>query len=229
MALSPPSEWGIIVFGAVTLFYTLQHSGALDAIQHGMRRTSADWRVQALIVGFMFAAFIEGAAGFGTPAALAAPLLVVLGFPPLAAVTLCLAFNSFPVAFGAAGTPIVMGLDYIHPLAQKALESGQENLNFVSVEDFDRLIGLWAVVFNAAMIFILPIFMLGFISRFFAPSRRWRDGFKAWKLSIFASLAFFVPYCLCAKFVGPEFPSLAGGLIGLASLIIVVKKGWLRA
>lgn len=58
----------------------------------------------------MFAAFIEGAAGFGTPAAPAAPLLLALGFPAMAAAIICLVFNSFPVSFGAVGTPIVMGL-----------------------------------------------------------------------------------------------------------------------
>ena len=65
----------IIVFGAILIYYTLQSSGAMETIQAGMTKVSPDRRVQAIIVGYMFGAFIEGAAGFGTPAALAAPLL----------------------------------------------------------------------------------------------------------------------------------------------------------
>jgi lactate permease len=99
----------IIVFGALLILHTLQYSGGMETIQYGMQGISRDMRVQAIIVGYMFSAFIEGAAGFGTPAALAAPLLLSLGFPPMAAAVLCLAFNSFPVTFGAVGTPILTG------------------------------------------------------------------------------------------------------------------------
>ena len=63
----------IIVFGAILILYTLEKSGGMETIQHGMQNVSRDRRLQAIIIGFMFGAFIEGAAGFGTPAALAAP------------------------------------------------------------------------------------------------------------------------------------------------------------
>lgn len=99
----------IIVFGALLILHTLQYSGGMETIQYGMQGISKDMRIQAIIIGYMFGAFIEGAAGFGTPAALAAPLLLSLGFPPLAAAVLCLVFNSFPVTFGAVGTPIIVG------------------------------------------------------------------------------------------------------------------------
>ena len=94
----------IIVFGAILILHTLRDSGGMETIQCGMQSISPDMRVQAIIIGYLFAAFIEGAAGFGTPAALAAPLLLALGFPPLAAAVICLVFNSFPVTFGAVGT-----------------------------------------------------------------------------------------------------------------------------
>ncbi len=71
----------IIVFGAILILFTLEKSGGMETIQYGMQNISRDKRVQAIIIGYMFAAFIEGAAGFGTPAALAAPLLLALGFP----------------------------------------------------------------------------------------------------------------------------------------------------
>ncbi|MFO7584644.1 MAG: L-lactate permease [Anaerolineales bacterium] len=83
----------IIVFGAILILYTLRESGGMETIQYGMQKISPDMRVQAIIVGYLFAAFVEGAAGFGTPAALAAPLLLALGFPALAAAVICLVFN----------------------------------------------------------------------------------------------------------------------------------------
>lgn len=100
----------IIVFGAILILYTLERSGGMETIQHGMQNVSRDRRLQAIIIGFMFGAFIEGAAGFGTPAALAAPLLLALGFPAMAAAVICLVFNSVPVTFGAVGTPGHRGL-----------------------------------------------------------------------------------------------------------------------
>ena len=94
-----------VVFGSILVMNTLKHSGALAAIQRGFHGITPDRRIQTIIVGYAFAAFIEGAAGFGSSAALAAPLLISLGFPPLCAVIVTLIFNSVPVSFGAVGTP----------------------------------------------------------------------------------------------------------------------------
>ncbi len=215
----------IIVFGAIVILYTLQYSGGMETIQYGMQNISGDRRIQAIIIGYMFAAFIEGAAGFGTPAALAAPLLLSLGFPPLAAAVICLVFNSFPVTFGAVGTPIVLGMKFLQPLAKAAIDSGIP-LNFSTPEQFNMVLGQWATVLHFPMIFILPIFMLGFITRFFGPNRRWSDGFKAWQFCLFAAVAFVVPYLFFAWTVGPEFPSLIGGLVGLGIIVAGAKKGF---
>ena len=114
----------IIVFGAILILFTLEKSGGMETIQYGMQNISRDKRVQAIIIGYMFAAFIEGAAGFGTPAALAAPLLLALGFPAMAAAIICLVFNSFPVSFGAVGTPIVMGLSPLKPILDAGVADG---------------------------------------------------------------------------------------------------------
>ena len=73
-----------IIFGAILLMNTLKHSGATSAINRMFSGITRDARIQLVIVGYLFGGFIEGAAGFGTPAALAAPLLISLGFPPLA-------------------------------------------------------------------------------------------------------------------------------------------------
>jgi lactate permease len=215
----------IIVFGAILILRTLQQSGGMETIQYGMQNITPDRRIQAIIIGYMFAAFIEGAAGFGTPAALAAPLLLALGFPPLAAVVVCLVFNSFPVTFGAVGTPVLLELKYLQPLVSQTVSQGAPGLNFTNMSQFDMIIGSWASITHGLMIFILPIFMLGFITRFFGPNRSWREGLKAWKFCIFAALAFIIPYLAFAWFVGPEFPSLIGGLIGLG---VIHRRGQSR-
>ncbi|MBU1002330.1 MAG: L-lactate permease [Proteobacteria bacterium] len=216
----------IIVFGAILILRTLQHSGGMETIQCGMQNITGDRRIQAIIIGFMFAAFIEGAAGFGTPAALAAPLLLTLGFPPLAAAVICLVFNSFPVTFGAVGTPVVLGLKFLAPAVNEAAASGAAGVNFANMGEFNMVVGQWATLMHLSMIFILPIFMLGFITRFFGPNRSWSDGFKAWKFCVFAAVSFAVPYLFFAWNVGPEFPSLIGGLVGLAIIVAGAKAGF---
>ena len=99
-----------IIFGAILLLNTLKNSGAIKAIRGGFSNISPDRRVQVVIVAWLFGSFIEGASGFGTPAAVAAPLLVALGFPALGAVVMGMMIQSTPVSFGAVGTPIVVGV-----------------------------------------------------------------------------------------------------------------------
>ncbi len=208
----------IIVFGAILIYYTLTYSGAMETIQAGMTKISPDRRVQAIIIGYMFAAFIEGAAGFGTPAALAAPLLMGLGFPPLCAAVICLCFNSFPVTFGAVGTPVIMGFASLKDIGMKALGTDNPDLLF-------KIIGENVTLMHGAMIFILPIFMLGFMTRFFGKNKSWGEGFAAWPFCILAGICFAVPYYLVAWLAGPEVPSLVGGIVGLAVLISLAKAG----
>src|SRR5699024_3012554 len=98
----------LILFGAIVLLNTLQNTGAVDRINQGFRNISADMRVQIVIVAFLFGAIIEGAAGFGTPAAVTGPLMMALGFNPMAAATIALIADSAPVPFGAVGTPVVV-------------------------------------------------------------------------------------------------------------------------
>jgi len=215
----------IIVFGAILILYTLKYSGGMETIQYGMQNISRDKRIQAIIIGYMFAAFIEGAAGFGTPAALAAPLLLSLGFPPLAAAVICLVFNSFPVSFGAVGTPILVGLKFLGPLAKEAVATGAV-LNFTDPGSFFKVIGQWVTMMHGPMVFILPIFMLGFLTRFFGKNKSWSEGFAAWQFCIFAAVAFIVPYLTFAWLVGPEFPSLIGGLVGLGIIVAGAKAGF---
>jgi lactate permease len=213
----------IIVFGALLILHTLQASGGMETIQYGMANITKDMRIQAIIIGYMFCAFVEGAAGFGTPAALAAPLLFALGFPPLAAAIICLCFNSFPVSFGAGGVPIIVGIGpALRSVGEDLVSSGQVE----SFEAFLKTIGETVTLMHGPMVIILPIFMLGFISRLFGPKRSWSEGFAAWKFCLFAGFSFLIPYVALAWLVGPEPPTLVSSLIGLGVIICGAKKGF---
>jgi lactate permease len=100
-----PIAW--IVFWAVALYRLTVETGQFEIIKNSVGRLTPDRRLQALLIAFAFGAFIEGAAGFGTPVAVAAAMLAGLGFSPFYAAAICLIANTAPVAFGAIGTPLV--------------------------------------------------------------------------------------------------------------------------
>ncbi len=99
-----------IVFAARVLLYTMMRSGAFDVLNRNFATISDDPRVQVVLVGFLLATFLEGVAGFDTPAAVVAPLLFALGFPALAAVVVALIGHVIAVTYRAVGTPIVIGI-----------------------------------------------------------------------------------------------------------------------
>jgi len=217
-----------IVAGALLLLFVLKHSGAVTTIRNGFRRLSPDRRIQAIIVGWCFGAFIEGASGFGTPAAIAGPLLVVLGFPPAAAVTAALVIQSTPVSFGAVGTPILLGV-------RTGLE-GDPAVNAYAAAlhppvDFAELLQMIAVrvaVVHSIIGVLIPLFVVCLLTRFYGERRSWREGLAAWRFALFAGLAFTIPYTTLAVVLGPEFPSLLGGLIALACAVAVTRAGWFQ-
>src|SRR5947207_12795403 len=111
---------GWIVLAAIFLYSLTVEAGQFEIVKHSVLSLSDDRRLQALLIAFCFGAFVEGAAGFGTPVAISAALLVGAGFTPLRAAGLALLANTSPVAFGALGTPIltlaqVTGLDGRQP------------------------------------------------------------------------------------------------------------------
>lgn len=110
-----------IILGALLLLATLSESGAVDTIRAGFTDISADRRIQAIIIAWLFGSFIEGAAGFGMPAAVAAPLLLALGFPAMGAVMCGLLIQSTPVSFGAVGLPLILGV-------QSGLQGGRRSM-----------------------------------------------------------------------------------------------------
>ena len=224
-----------IVWGALLLLFVLKHSGAVEAIRNGFQNISPDRRIQAIIVAWTFGSFIEGAAGFGTPAAVAGPLLVILGFPPMAAVVAALTIQSTPVSFGAVGTPILVGVN--KGLAGQAVVSGfiaEHAASFASattLEPYDgmlRMIGARVAVVHGIIGTLIPLFVVCLLTRFFGAHRSWREGLAVWKFALFAGVAFTVPYVLFGVFLGPEFPSLLGGLVALALVVTAARAGWFQ-
>lgn len=213
-----------IVFGAILMLNTLKHTGAITAIRGGFTNISPDRRIQAIIIAWCFGAFIEGASGFGTPAAIAAPLLVAIGFPALAAVLLGMMIQSTPVSFGAVGTPILVGIN-------KGLDN-QAIGQTLTAGGSSWEVYLQQVTTNVALIHatvgtLMPVLMVMMLTRFFGRNRSWTEGLSILPFAIFAGLAFTVPYALTGMLLGPEFPSLIGGLVGLALVVTAARAGFL--
>lgn len=201
-----------IVFGAILLLNTLQFGGAIAVIRAGFTQITPDRRIQVIIIGWLFVSFLEGASGFGTPAAIVAPLLVALGFPALAAVVLALIADSSAVSFGAVGTPVVVGIG-----------RGVEGLT----ADALQAISVQAVAIDIAVASFIPLIMVLILTRFFGPNRSFKDGLAVWPFALFGGLAFTIPAWVVARFLGPEFPSIFGALVGLVLTTLAARKGFL--
>ncbi|AKB03286.1 L-lactate permease [Vibrio cholerae] len=213
-----------IVFGAIFLLNTLKYTGAITTIRNGFTNISPDRRVQAIIIAWCFGSFIEGASGFGTPAAIAAPLLVAIGFPALAAVLMGMMIQSTPVSFGAVGTPIIVGVNKgldTHNITEALIANGS------NWDVYLQQITTSVALIHASVGTLMPILMAMMLTRFFGKNRSWTEGLDILPFAIFSGLAFTVPYALTGVFLGPEFPSLMGGLVGLAIVVTAAKKGFL--
>ena len=220
------AELLFIIFGAILLLHTLERAGGMQVIRRSFFRISPDRRVQVIIVAWLFGSFIEGAAGFGTPAAIAVPLLIGLGFPPLAAVVAGMLIQSTPVSFGAVGTPILVGvgsgLAGDTQVAQYLETSGLQH-----TADLLKAIGWRVAVLHAIGGLVVPLWVAAMMTRWFGAQRSYREGLAVWRFALFAALAMELPYLAFAVLLGPEFPSLVGGLLGLTLVIPVARRGWL--
>jgi len=191
----------LIIFGAILLL-TIMKRKHLGMIQRQLNLISNDKRVQLLLIGWLFIGFIEGIAGFGVPAALAAPLLVAIGFTPLAAVVLALIADSTAVTFGAIGIPITYGL---------------AGMGTVEITAMTAMIHFFIGSF-------IPLLIMFMYTRFFATEKKMKKMKDIIPLTLFAGFCFTIPYYLTAIFLGPEFPSIFGGIIGMGAFIMYVKK-----
>ena len=215
-----------IIFGAILLLNTLQQSGAMNTIRQGFSDITPDRRIQVIIIAWLFGTFIEGSAGFGTPAAVAVPLMVGLGFPAMAAVVAGMIIQSTPVSFGAMGTPILVGVN-TGLSADPGMSAYAMELGFSEWEDFLGFIGTKIAIIHATAGTFIPLLVTSVMTRFFGANRSFADGFKVWKFAIFAALSMTIPYLIVATFLGPEFPSMFGGMIGLAIVVTAAKNGFL--
>lgn len=203
----------IIVFGAVLVMNTLKASGATSAINRGFKNINPDKRVQACIIGFAFCSFIESAAGFGTPAALAGPLMVSLGFPPMAAAVIALICDSVAVSFGAVGTPVNMSVSLL----------GEE----IATEAFNAEFAFWTALPHAIVGLFLPLGVLMVTTKFFGPERSFKPALAAAPFALFAGASFSVPMLVIAMTLGHDFASLLAALFCICATVIAAKTGFL--
>ncbi len=213
-----------VIFGAILLLKTLKFSGGIHAIRTGFCSITPDRRVQVVIVAWLFGSFIEGASGFGTPAAVVAPLLVAIGFPALAALIAGLMIQSTPVSFGAVGLPIVLGVG--GGVNQQAIAAELASKGSSWDVYFSEIVSTVAVT-HAIIGLLMPTLMVLIVVRFFGEEKSWRPALPAIPFALFAAACFSVPYCLVGIFFGPEFPSILGAMIGLMIVVPAARKGFL--
>jgi len=213
-----------IVFGAILLLAVLKQSGAIPVIRQMFIDISPDRRVQVVIIAWLFGSFLEGASGFGTPAAIVAPLLVALGFPAMAAVMIGLMVQSTAPMFGAVGTPVVIGITGGLESPALAMRLDDAGLLFA---DYLQVISAQAAIVNGIVGTLMPTIMIVMMTRFFGENRSWREGLSILPFALFSGLAFTIPYMLTGILLGPEFPSLLGALVGLAIVITAARRGFL--
>ena len=184
---------GWIILAAVFLYNLTVATGQFDIVKGSVARLSSDRRIQALLVAFSFGAFIEGAAGFGTPVAITAALLMGLGFTPLYAAGLSLIANTAPVAYGAIGTPILT-LAAVTGIPSDLLSAmAGRQLPIVSV-----IVPAWLVVTMSG----------------------WAGLRGVWPAVLVSGGSFAIVQFLWSNFVGPELVDIVGGLVSLASLAV---------
>lgn len=200
----------LIIFGAIWLLELLKKKRQIKEIQFLLSSISPDARIQALIIAWLFGSLIEGIAGFGTSAALAAPLLVSLGFTPFLAVVVSLIANSTAVSFGAAGTPIILGM-------------GGLNLEREFLEKLTQQVALFHFIASI----IIPLIIVYLVIKSTNKQTNKQQFIEIIPFAIFAWLSFSIPYLLVAWFIGPELPSIVGGIAGLILTSIAAKKKFL--
>jgi len=212
----------LIVFGAILLMNYLDGSGAIATIRWYFRQIEEDRRVQVLLVGLGFMTVIEGAAGFGTPGALAAPLFIGLGFPPLAAAVFGLYFNAPNPPFGAAGTPVIGGVGAV---IEGSLPADMAVLEFLD------LVSAWTgVITGLTYVFwgVLGIYLMSYW--FGSEGERSLTGAVGPTLEIapFAVLLGAltgVTQWLVAWFIGPALPDIAAGFVTLGAGLVLANRG----
>ncbi|MWV11703.1 L-lactate permease [Pseudomonas sp. R-28-1W-6] len=189
-----PIAW--IIVAAVFLYKLTVKSGQFEVIRSSVLSITDDQRLQVLLIGFSFGAFLEGAAGFGAPVAITAALLVGLGFNPLYAAGLCLIANTAPVAFGALGIPIIVAGQVTGIDAFKIGAMTGRQLPLLSI--------------------IVPFWLVAMMDG-------WRGVKETWPAALVAGASFAVTQYFTSNFIGPELPDITSALVSLISLTLFLK------
>src|SRR5215469_4126719 len=187
---------GWIVLNAVFIYSLSVEAGQFVLLQRQLSGVSRDRRIQALLVAFSFGAFIEGAAGFGTPVAITGALLIGLGFRPLEAAKLALIGNTAPVAFGAIGIPLVT-LNKVTGLDLHALSA---------------MVGRQLPIFSIIVPFWLIVAQAG-----------WRGMLGVWPACLVTGLSFGLTQFLISNYHGPWLASIASAVISMAALALLMR------
>lgn len=185
-----------IVITAVFIYNLSVKTGQFEIIKNSLATISDDRRMQALLIAFSFGAFIEGAAGFGTPVAITAAMLVGLGFQPIYASGICLLANTAPVAFGAIGIPIIVGAQ-VSGVDQMALsQMVGRTLPFISG--------------------IIPFYMIVLMSG-------WKKGLEVWPAALVSGGSFAVTQWWSSNYLGPLLPDILASIASIVCMVIFLK------
>jgi lactate permease len=187
---------GWIVLSAIFVYDITLETGKFEIVKHTIAGLADDRRIQALLIAFSFGAFIEGAAGFGTPVAISAAMLIGLGFKPLQAAGLSLIGNTAPVAFGALGTPII------------ALAS----VTKLPIEQLSAMVGRQLPLFSLIVPFWLVWAMAGF-----------KGMREVWPACLTSGATFGIVQFLVSNYHGPWIVDVAGSIVSILSLVILLR------
>ncbi|OTE99047.1 lactate permease [Halorubrum ezzemoulense] len=212
----------LIVFGAILLMNYLEGSGAIATIRWYFGQIEEDRRIQVLLIGLGFMTIIEGAAGFGTPGALAAPLFIGLGFPPLAAAVFGLFFNAPNPPFGAAGTPVIGGTGAV---IDPALSGS------MGVSEFLSMVSAWSGIVTGVTYVFWGLLGVFFLTYWFGDADGGRSVGGAVRdtlpIAPFALLLGVVTggtQLVVAWFVGPALPDIAAGFVVLGVGLLLANN-----
>src|SRR3989338_7384130 len=187
---------GWIVLAAIFVYDITVETGKFSVVRRTIAHLANDRRIQTLLIAFSFGAFIEGAAGFGTPVAICAAMLIGLGFQPLAAAGLALIGNTAPVAYGALGTPIL------------ALAGGTG----LPVQDLSAMVGRQLPFFSLLVPFWLIWAMAG-----------WRGMKEVWPACLVAGVTFAIPQFLVSNYYGPTLVDIIAAMVSILSLVTLLR------
>jgi lactate permease len=187
---------GWIVLSAIFLYDITVYSGTFEVVKDSVAHLADDRRIQALLVAFSFGAFLEGGAGFGTPVAISAAMLIGLGFKPLKAATLSLIGNTAPVAFGALGTPII------------ALAA----VTGLPLDQLSAAVGRQLPLFSLIVPFWLVWVMAGF-----------RGMLEVWPACLVAGASFGLTQFLVSNYHGPWVVDIGSAVISMSALLLLLR------